>query len=127
MLNSCSFNGRLVADPELRYTADGVAVCSFTLAVQRNRKNKEGKYDADFPDLVCFRKRAEFAAERLGKGQRVGITGRLQTRIWEDNDGKSRKSTEILIDDLDIIDWDNSSSSNNNGGYDEEPPIEVPF
>lgn len=131
MLNSCSFNGRLVKDPELRYTKDGVAVCNFTIAVQRNRKNDNDEYDADFIDCVTFRKTAEFVANRLSKGQRVGVNGRMQTRLWEDKQGRTRKSVELMANDVDVIDWDNSNNSsqgsNNVAGYDEEPDIEVPF
>lgn len=126
MLNSCNFNGRLVKDPELRYSKDGVAVCNFTIAVQRNRKNNEGDYDADFIDCVCFRKTAEFAAEKLGKGQRIGVQGRLQTRLWENKQGNTRKSVELVINDLEVIDWESNDNSNKQNNSEEES-IDVPF
>lgn len=133
MLNNCSLNGRLVKEPELRYTQDGVAVANFTLAVQRNRKDDEGNYPADFIDCVVFRNSAEFIAERGKKGNRVSVSGRIQTRYWEDKKGNSRKNTEVIVNQLNLIDWgdndsnDNNSQDNNKRQNNQEDPIDVPF
>lgn len=127
MLNNCSFNGRLVDDPELRYTQDGVAVSNFTLAVQRNRKDDEGNYPADFIDCVAFRNSAEFIAERGEKGNRMSVSGRLQTRYWEDKKGNNRKNTEVIVNQLNLIDWGNKSQKDNKSQNKGEEPIDVPF
>ena len=79
--------GRLVADPELRYTPSGVAVCSFRIAVDRWAKSETGEKEADFIDIVAWRHSAEYAANYLTKGQRVAVNGRLQVRSWVQPDG----------------------------------------
>lgn len=130
MLNKVAFNGRLTDDPELRYSPSGTAVCSFTIAVQRSRKNKEGEYETDFPDCVTFKKRAEWIAQNVQKGELVGIGGRIQTRLYE-SDGYTNKSTEVIVDDFQKIEWHTSNESDNTNTADkttgDEDDIEVPF
>lgn len=100
--------GRLVRDVELRYTPNGVAVANFTIASQRNRKDANGEYQADFIDCVAWRGTAEFLAERTEKGGRISVDGRLETRTWEKDDGTKVKATEIQVDNVDVIDWKGS-------------------
>ena len=101
MLNSITIMGRLVADPELRYTPDGVAVTSIRLACDRDIKNKEtGSRETDFIDVVMWRNTAEYAAQHLAKGRLAVVNGRLQMRKWMDKDGNKRTSTEIICDRL---------------------------
>ena len=97
--------GRLVRDPELRYTPNGVAVANFTIASQRNRKDANGDYPADFIDCVAWRGTAEFLANNTAKGNRISVDGRLETRTWEKDDGTRVKVTEIQVDNVDVIDW----------------------
>lgn len=90
-MNQCQLMGRLVRDPELKYTPQGTAVTSFTLAVDR-RFNRD---KADYINIIAWRQTAEFVAKHFAKGQRVAIVGSIQTRSWEDNDGGKHKAVEI--------------------------------
>lgn len=123
MINNVSFNGRLTDDPELRYTQNGTAVVNFTIAIQRSRKNKSGDYETDFIDCVAFRGKAEWIAQNIEKGEMVGISGRIQTRLYE-VDGSQRKATEAIVNDFQKLEWDNYDHDNSDQ---EEEEIEVPF
>ena len=90
MLNRVILIGRLVADPELRYTPSGVPVANFRIAVDRSFTNAAGERETDFINIVAWRQRAEFAANYLGKGRLVAIDGRLQIRQWTTQDGQRR-------------------------------------
>lgn len=92
--------GRLTKDPELRSTQSGLKVASFTLAINRNFKNKEGKYDADFLNCQTFDKRAEFIEKYFKKGSMMAITARAQTRNYDDSDGKKRFVTEFIVEEV---------------------------
>lgn len=112
MINRFCGTGRLTREPELGYTQNGTAVTNFTLAVQRNFKNQNGDYDADFINHVAFRKTAEIAANYLHKGDLCGIEGRLQSRSYENNDGQKVFVTEVVVDNLTFLE----SKRNGNGG-----------
>lgn len=99
-MNSVIISGRLTADPELKNTPNGVPVCTFVIAVDRN--SKEGV--ADFPVVVAWRQTAEFVAKYLSKGRRIIVKGELHTRNHEDKDGKNRKVTEIQADRVEFAD-----------------------
>lgn len=92
--------GRLTKDPELRSTQSGLKITSFTLAINRNFKNKEGNYDADFLNCQAFDKRAEFIEKYFKKGNMMAITARAQTRNYDDNDGKKRFVTEFIVEEV---------------------------
>lgn len=97
MLNHISIMGRICNDIELRRTASGTAVASFTLAVDRDfSKEKE----TDFIDVVCWKNTAEFVSKYFGKGRMAIVSGRLQTRSWTDKDGNKRKTVEIVADNV---------------------------
>ncbi|MCX8052211.1 MAG: single-stranded DNA-binding protein [Armatimonadetes bacterium] len=96
--------GRLVADPELKYTPSGVAVCSFRIAVDRRFKSESGEREADFIDIVAWRQQAEFVANYMSKGRLVGIQGRMQTRSWIQQDGQRRWKTEVVADQVQFLD-----------------------
>lgn len=96
MLNRVILIGRLTQDPELRYTQNGTAVASFTLAVNRKFQRDE----ADFIPIVVWNKPAENCANYLGKGSAVAIEGRLQVRSYEAQDGQKRRVTEVVADDV---------------------------
>ena len=95
-MNQCQLLGRLVRDPELKYTLQGTAVTSFTLAVDR-RFNRE---KADFIDVVAWRQTAEFISKHFQKGTRIAVVGSIQTRTWEDNEGHKRKAVEVVADSV---------------------------
>lgn len=92
--------GRLTKDPELRSTQSGLKITSFTLAINRNFKNKEGNYDADFLNCQAFDKRAEFIEKYFKKGNMMAITARAQTRSYDDSDGKKRFVTEFIVEEV---------------------------
>lgn len=103
MINRVILVGRLTADPSLRYTAGGVAVCSFTLAVNRPFTNQKGEREADFIQCVAWRKAGENVANFLRKGNLVGVDGRLQTRSYEGQDGKRVYVTEVVADSVQFL------------------------
>lgn len=101
MLNKSVFMGRLTADPELRRTTNGTAVATFTLAVERDGKpGEDGRRATDFIDCVAWRGTAEFVSKWFAKGRMAAAEGRIQTRTWKDRNDQSRKSTELVIDNI---------------------------
>ena len=101
MLNHVVLIGRLVKDPELRYTpGSGVAVTTFTLAVDRPYTNQQGTRDTDFINIVTWRKLAENCANYLQKGRLVAVAGRLQIRSYDDSQGVRRKSSEVVANEV---------------------------
>lgn len=104
MLNKIILIGRLVQDPELRYTPSGTAVTKFTLAVNRSRANKQGESEADFIDIVVWQKQAEVCANYLGKGRLVAVEGRLQIRSYDDSQGIRRKAAEVVANTVRFLD-----------------------
>jgi len=100
MINRIVLVGRLTADPELRYTPNGVPVVNFRIAVDRSFTNATGERETDFINIVAWRQRAEFAANYLGKGRLVAIDGRLQIRQWTTQDGQKRSTAEVVADEV---------------------------
>ena len=100
MLNRIVLIGRLTADPELRYTKNGIAVASFTLAVDRRYKNSEGEREADFINIVVWRQQAESCSNYLSKGKLCAVDGSLQIRSYEAKDGTRRKAAEVVAEDV---------------------------
>lgn len=98
-MNKVILVGRLTKEPELRTTANGVSVASFTVAVNRRFKNAEGNYDADFINCIAWRNTADFIAKSFGKGQQIGLVGSIQTRNYE-KDGKKVYVTEVAVDEV---------------------------
>lgn len=105
MLNRVILIGRLTRDPELRYTPNGKAVCSFTLAINRKFKREE----TDFIDVVVWNVLAENCANYLGKGRLAAVEGRLQVRTYETQEGQKRKVTEVVADDVRFLDKSGTS------------------
>ena len=99
MLNRITIMGRMVANPELRQTANGIPVCSFRIACDRDNPPENGQ-KADFVDCVAWRKTGEFVKNYFVKGKPVLVEGRLQIRDWTDKDGGKRKATEIVVDSV---------------------------
>lgn len=100
MLNRVVLIGRLTKDPELSYTPTGVAVCNFTLAVDRSFKNAKGEKEADFIPIVVYRKLAELCSEYLAKGKMAAVDGRLQIRTYDAQDGQRRWVTEVIAENV---------------------------
>ena len=97
MYNHTGLQGRLTADPELRYTQQGTAITSFTLASDTGRKTKDGKKITNFIECVAWRAQAEFVCKYLSKGRLVLVEGELTSRSYEDKDGNRRKAVEITV------------------------------
>ena len=100
MLNKAILMGRLTADPELRKTSGDVSVTTFTLAVNRSFTRQGEQAQTDFIDIVAWRSTAEFAAKWFTKGMQVAVSGKIQTRTWEDKQGNKRKSVEVVADEV---------------------------
>lgn len=124
MINRVVLVGRLTKDVDLRYTPQGVAVATFTLAVNRQFSNNQGERDADFIQIVAWRQLAELVANYLKKGSQAGLEGRLQTRSYDNKEGKRVWVTEVVADNIQFLSptgertggGSNSSSGNQQRG-----------
>ena len=103
MINNVVLVGRLTADPNLRYTANGTGVATFTLAVNRNFTNQDGNRDADFINCVIWRKSAETLANYAKKGTLLGVIGRIQTRSYENQQGQRVYVTEVVAENFQLL------------------------
>lgn len=112
MLNKAILMGRMTADPELRSTNSGKRVTSFTLAVNRNGKDA----GTDFIDIVAWEKTAEFVCRYFTKGQQVAVSGRINTRNWEDQNGGKRKSVEVVAEEVHFAESKRDGQENRNAG-----------
>lgn len=99
-LNNVSLMGRLTADPELRTVGEDIHVASFRIAVDRDRKNKDGERESDFFNVVAWRGTADFVSSYFAKGDMIVVCGRLQSRTYTDKDGNNRSVVEVLADDV---------------------------
>ena len=113
MLNHIVLMGRLTKDPELRHTQSGVAVASFSIAVDRDFKSQNGEKETDFIDIVAWRSTAEFVSRYFTKGRLAVVSGRLQIRGWTDKEGNKRRSAEVVADNV----YFGDSKRDGNGGY----------
>ena len=96
MLNKAILMGRLTRDPELRHTQSNMAVCSFSLAIDRGRKDQNGERQTDFIDCVAWGRQAEFVAQWFTKGSMAIVVGRIQSRRWQDQNGNNRTAIEVI-------------------------------
>ena len=117
MLNHITIMGRLTRDPELRRTGSGVAVASFTVAVDRDFGGQDGQKETDFIDCVAWRNTGEFVSKYFTKGRMIVVSGRLQIRSWTDKDNHKRKTAEVVADNCYFGDSKSDSSQGNQGGY----------
>ena len=113
MINRVVLVGRLTRDPELRYTPNGVAVATFTLAVNRTFTSQSGEREADFINCVVWRKQAENMANYLRKGSLTGVEGRIQTRSYDNQEGKRVYVTEVIADSVQFLEPKGSSQHQN--------------
>jgi len=134
MLNQCNFIGRVGRDPETKYLPSGEPVCNFSIALDESYKNKSGEkvQKTEWVNIVAFRKLAEICGQYLVKGKLVYIEGKIQTRSWEDKDGVKRSTTEIVANDMKMLDSKGQaksegpySAAGNAGAGD--VPDDVPF
>ena len=120
MINNVVLVGRMTRDAELRYTPQNQAVATFTLAVNRNFKNQSGEREADFINVVIWRQQAENLANWAKKGALIGITGRIQTRNYENQQGQRVYVTEVVADNFQILESRNKAANQSN--MDEQMP-----
>ena len=113
-MNKVFLIGRLTRDPELRYTGSNIPVATFSLAVNRNFTNQSGEREADFINIVVWRKQAENVKNYLTQGSQVAIDGRIQTRSYDDQNGQRRYVTEVVADNVEFL--GSKGSSNNATG-----------
>ncbi|UQS82957.1 single-stranded DNA-binding protein [Bombilactobacillus thymidiniphilus] len=123
MINRSVLVGRLTRDPDLRYTSNGTAVVTFTVAVNRQFTNANGERDADFINCVIWRKAAENFANFTHKGSLVGIDGRIQTRNYENQQGQRVYVTEVVVDNFSLLE---PKSANNNQNRANSAPMPDP-
>ena len=117
MLNHITIMGRLTRDPELRRTGSGVAVASFTVAVDRDFGGRDGgEKETDFIDCVAWRQTGEFVSKYFTKGRMIVVSGRLQIRSWTDKDGNKRRTAEVVADNVYFGDSKREGESGNSFG-----------
>ena len=132
-MNNVVLLRRLTRDAELRYTPSGKPVCQFTMAVQRNYKNKDGNYDADFINIVMWGKNGELLSKSVMKGQRVLINGQLQIRSYTNKEGNKRWITEVIANKFDYIENKNKEDGDFEKAFGENKTVpinydeEIPF
>lgn len=124
-LNKVQLIGNLTRDPELRYTPNGAAVCSFGMATSRSWTTETGekREEADFHRIVAWNKLAELCSQLLAKGRKVYVEGRLSTRSWTAQDGSQKSTTEVVIDNMIILDTKRPAGREE---AIEEPPVAQP-
>ena len=117
MLNVAVVMGRLTADPELRHTASGLSVTSFTLAVDRNYSKAGTERQTDWIDVVAWRQTAEFVCKYFTKGQMMAVNGTIQTRSYEDKNGNRRTAYEVVADNVHKVNWNEVPREGPQGGF----------
>ncbi|MCE2281759.1 single-stranded DNA-binding protein [Streptococcus thermophilus] len=127
MMNSVCLVGRMTKDAELKYTGNNIAVATFNLAVNRPFKNDNGERETDFINCVIWRKQAENFANWAKKGALIGITGRIQTRSYENQQGQRVYVTEVVADNFQMLESRAAREGDNaNGGYNQQPQQQAP-
>ena len=116
MINNVVLVGRMTRDAELRYTPQNVAVATFTLAVNRTFKSQNGEREADFINVVMWRQQAENLANWAKKGSLIGVTGRIQTRSYDNQQGQRVYVTEVVAENFQMLERRNQQSSNDTFG-----------
>ena len=109
LMNKVELVGRLTKEPEVKLTSNQTAYCNFTVAVDRKFKDKDGNRQADFIICVAWKQTATFIQKYFHKGNRIGLTGSIQTRTFEDNEGRKVFVTEVLVDDVEFVESANKT------------------
>lgn len=125
MLNRVVLVGRLTKDPEFRTTPSGVEVATFTLAVNRTYTNAQGEREADFINVVVFRKQAKNVNDYLSKGSLTGVDGRVQSRNYENNEGRRVFVTEVVADSVQFLDSKGNNQQNKQSQKQQEQTTET--
>jgi len=123
MINSVTLVGNLVRDVELKYGQTGTAIANYTVAVSRPFKNQNGERETDFINVVQFNKGAELTAQYTRKGSKIGLTGRIQTRSYENNEGKRVYVTEVIADQVAFLDSKSKSVETEGEPVDDNLPF----
>ena len=126
-MNKAILIGRLTRDPELRYTSSNRAVCQFTIAIDRPFTNQTtGEREADFINVVAWDKTGENIGKYMTKGRLIAVEGRIQTRNYDNNEGRKVYVTEVIASNVQFLESKNSTPNNNNNTFNEipEPPME---
>ena len=126
-MNKAILIGRLTRDPELRYTSSNRAVCQFTIAIDRPfTSGATGQREADFINVVVWDKTAENVGKYMSKGRLIAVEGRIQTRNYDNNEGKKVYVTEVVATNVQFLESKNATSNSNGNGFDSmpEPPME---
>ena len=121
MINSVCLVGRMTRDAELRYTPQNQAVATFSLAVNRDFKNQNGEYEADFINCVIWRQQAENLANLAKKGALIGIVGRIQTRNYENQQGQRVYVTEVVAERFKLLEFNKQNDQNQTQSYSQQP------
>ena len=124
-MNKVTLIGRLTKDPELRYTGSNIPTASFSLAVNRPFSNANGVREADFIPIVLWRKQAETAKKYLSKGSLVAVEGRIQTRNYDDKDGKKVYVTEVVADNVQFLEPKGQRSMESNNNYEPSDNVQT--
>lgn len=127
MINTVTLVGRLTRDVELRYAESGRAIANFNLAVNRPFKNANGDREADFINVVQFGKGAELTAQYMKKGSQLGLTGRIQTRSYENNEGKRVYVTEVVADQVAFLDSKDRQNNQHSTQQNNQQQFDDPF
>lgn len=122
-MNKVFLIGRLTRDPELRYTSNNTPVATFSLAVNRNYSNQNGEREADFVNIVVWRKQAENVKNYIKQGSQIAVDGRIQTRSYDGEDGKKRYVTEIVADNVQFLDSRSASGNSSFSGISDNSSI----
>ena len=125
-MNKVILLGRLTKDPEVKFTQNNICVCTFGLAVNRRFK-QEGQPDADFINIVAWAKTGEFCSKYFTKGQQVAVCGHLQTRNYDDKDGKKVYVTEVIAEDVYFADSKKEQSATTSAGFMQVEEEGLPF
>lgn len=123
-MNKVVLIGRLTRDPELRTTPSGVSAVNFSIAVNRNFKNKDGVIETDFFNVTAWRRQAENISKYCMKGTQVCVEGRLQNRTYEAQDGTKRYVTDVIADNVEFLSRPSNSAIDSNNGYYPDVPSE---
>ena len=115
-MNKVTLVGRLTKDPETRYSTgeNAMAVTRFSVAVNRRFKNKDGIYEVDFPNCVCYGQTAEFVSKYFKMGMAIGLTGRIQTGSYTNKDGQKVYTTDVVVEETEFVERKNASNNSDN-------------
>ncbi|WP_421432699.1 single-stranded DNA-binding protein [Streptococcus suis] len=125
MINNVVLVGRMTRDAELRYTPSNQAVATFTLAVNRNFKNQDGEREADFINVVIWRQQAENLANWAKKGALIGVTGRVQTRSYDNQQGQRVYVTEVVAESFQLLESRGQQSNSQDGSFGNSSPMDI--